>query len=244
MGFTVWFTGLPSSGKSTLARMLERVLLERGQHVEVLDGDEVRLRLSRGLGFSKEDRDENIRRIAYVAHLVTRCGGVAITCAISPYRALRDDARQEIGRFIEVYVKCALEVCIGRDVKGLYAKALRGEIPAFTGVSDPYEAPLAPEVVVETDRESPEESLTKILQRLEVLGYLAAIPVNGMGSLPLPRYLTEALEAQVPDTPFRDVAAYVTHLLTQVLEEEPALALSAEETETVKVRLRDLGYLE
>ena len=244
MGFTVWFTGLPSSGKSTLARLLEEVLVQRGQRVEVLDGDEVRLRLSRGLGFSKEDRDENIRRITYVAKLITRCGGVAVTCAISPYRDLRAEARQEIGHFVEVYVKCALDVCIDRDVKGLYAKALRGEIPAFTGVSDPYEAPLAPEVVVETDRESPEESLTKILQRLEALGYLAATPVDVMRSLPLPRYLIEALEAQVPDTPFRDVAAYVTHLLTQVLEEEPALTPSAEETAMVKARLRDLGYLE
>jgi adenylyl-sulfate kinase len=244
MGFTVWFTGLPSSGKSTLARMLEQVLVERGQRVEVLDGDEVRLRLSRGLGFSKEDRDENIRRINYVAKLITRCSGVAITCAISPYRALRDEARQEIGRFIEVYVKCSLDVCIDRDVKGLYAKALRGEIPAFTGISDPYEAPLAPEVVVETDRESPEESLAKILGRLEALGYVTTIPAHGMCSMALPRYLIEALEAQVPDRPFRNVAAYVTHLLTEVVEEEPALALSAEETETVKARLRDLGYLE
>src|SRR5919108_6498724 len=130
MGFTVWFTGLPSSGKSTLARLLEEVLVQRGQRVEVLDGDEVRLRLSRGLGFSKEDRDENIRRIAYVAKLITRCGGVAITCAISPYRAIREGARKEIGAFVEVYVKCPLNVCIARDVKGLYAKALRGELSA------------------------------------------------------------------------------------------------------------------
>jgi adenylylsulfate kinase len=243
MGFTVWLTGLPSSGKSTLARLLEEVLVQRGQRVEVLDGDEVRLRLSRGLGFSKEDRDENIRRITYVARLITRCGGVAITGAISPYRALRDEARQEIGRFIEVYVKCPLDVCIQRDVKGLYAKALRGEISAFTGVSDPYEAPLNPEMVVETDRESPAESLAKILQRLEALGYLAAAPASCMRSLPLPRYLIEALEARLPDTPFRDIAAYVTHLLTQTLQEEPVIALSAEETETVKARLRDLGYL-
>jgi adenylyl-sulfate kinase len=244
MGFTVWFTGLPSSGKSTLARMLEQVLVERGQPVEVLDGDEVRLRLSRGLGFSKEDRDENIRRITYVAKLITRCGGVAITCAISPYRALRDEARQEIGRFVEVYVKCALDVCIDRDVKGLYAKALRGEIPVFTGVSDPYEAPLAAEVVVETDRESPEESLAKILQHLEILGYLERAPARGLRSLALPRYLIAALEEQMADTPFRDVELYLTHLLTQMVEEEPALALSSDETETVKARLRDLGYLE
>ena len=244
MGFTVWFTGLPSSGKSTLARMLEEVLVQRGQRVEVLDGDEVRLRLSRGLGFSKEDRDENIRRITYVAKLVTRCGGVAITCAISPYQALRDEARQEIGRFIEVYVKCRLDVCIERDVKGLYAKALRGDIPAFTGVSDPYEVPLAPEIVVETDRESPEESLAEILRQLEVLGFVASAPTSGIRSMPLPRYLVEALEGQVPDTPFREVSAYVTHLLTQIVEEEPVMALSAEETEMVKARLRDLGYLE
>jgi adenylyl-sulfate kinase len=244
MGFTVWFTGLPSSGKSTLARMLEQVLVERGQRVEVLDGDEVRLRLSRGLGFSKEDRDENIRRITYVAKLITRCGGVAITCAISPYRALREEARQEIGRFVEVYVKCALDVCIDRDVKGLYAKALRGEIPVFTGVSDPYEAPLAAEVVVETDRESPEESLAKILQHLETLGYLEGAPARGLRSLALPRYLIAALEEQMSDTPFRDVEVYLTHLLTQMVEEEPAFALSSDETEAVKARLRDLGYLE
>jgi adenylyl-sulfate kinase len=244
MGFTVWFTGLPSSGKSTLARMLEGALVGRGQRVEVLDGDEVRLRLSRGLGFSKEDRDENIRRITYVAKLITRCGGVAITCAISPYRALRDEARQEIGRFVEVYVKCALDVCVDRDVKGLYARALRGEIPAFTGISDPYEAPLAPEVIVETDRESPEASLAKILQRLGASGYLGPARGSGFCPLALPRYLVDALEAEVPDTPFRDVAGYVTHLLTQAIADEPAFALSAEETETVKGRLRDLGYLD
>jgi adenylyl-sulfate kinase len=244
MGFTVWFTGLPSSGKSTLARLLEGVLVQRGQGVEVLDGDEVRLRLSRGLGFSKEDRDENIRRITYVAKLITRCGGVAITCAISPYRALRDEARHEIGRFIEVYVKCSLDVCIDRDVKGLYAKALRGEIGAFTGVSDPYEPPLAPEVVVQTDQESPEESLAKILRHLETLGYVGGPLDGGVRSLALPRYLIEGLEEQVADTPFRDVTAYVTHLLTQVIEQEPAFALSTEETDMVKARLRDLGYLE
>src|SRR5919108_2181127 len=173
MGFTVWFTGLPSSGKSTLARLLEEVLVQRGQRVEVLDGDEVRLRLSRGLGFSKEDRDENIRRITYVAKLITRCGGGGITCALSPHRSLREEARQEIGRFVEVYVRCPLNVCIARDVKGLYAKALRGELSAFTGVSDPYEEPLTPEVTVETDRERPEESVAKILRRLEELGFLA-----------------------------------------------------------------------
>jgi adenylylsulfate kinase len=244
MGYTVWFTGLPSSGKSTLARLLEAVLVQRGQRVTVLDGDEVRLRLWQGLGSTRGECDEKVRRLIYVAKAVTHCGGVAVTCATSPHRALRAEARQEIGHFVEVYVKCAPDVCIDRDVRGLYAKARRGEIAACVGVSDPYEAPLAPEVVVETDRQPPEESLAKILRQLEALGYLPAPPGNGMRPLPLPRYLIEALEAQVPETPFRDVTAYVTHLLTQVLEEEPALVLSAEETAIVKARLRHLGYLE
>jgi len=244
MGFTVWFTGLPSAGKSTLARLLENALVQRGRRVEVLDGDEVRQRLSRGLGFSKEDRDENIRRIAYVAKLITRCGGVAIACAISPYRALREEARGEIGSFVEVYVKCALDVCISRDVKGLYAKALRGEIPAFTGVSDPYEEPLAPELTLETDREPPEASLARILQRLEALGYLLPDHQSGFASVPLPRYLLSALEEQLPGTPFRDVSGYITQILTQAAEDGYEFALPAAEVETVKARLRTLGYLE
>ena len=143
-GFTVWFTGLPCSGKSTLARALEQQLRSIERQVEVLDGDEVRTRLTKGLGFSKADRDENIRRIAYVAKLLTRVQAVAIVAAVSPYRDIRDEARAEIGNFVEVYVKCPLEECIRRDVKGLYAKALRGEIPNFTGVSDPYEHRSAP----------------------------------------------------------------------------------------------------
>ena len=171
-GFTVWFTGLPSSGKTTLSRMLEKEIQARGLAVEVLDGDEVRQRLTKGLGFSKEDRNENIRRIAYVAKLLTRVGGVAITAAISPYRELRDKARDEIVNFVEVYVNCPLEVCIRRDVKGLYKKALNGEIPNFTGISDPYEPPLHYDVVVGTDMESPEASLRKILDKLLDLGYL------------------------------------------------------------------------
>jgi adenylylsulfate kinase len=172
-GFTVWFTGLPSSGKSTLARMLEDVLKDGGFHIEALDEDEVRLRLSKGLGFSKEDRDENIRRIAYVAKVVTRCGAMAITCAISPYREVRNEAREEIGRFVEVYVKCDLEECIRRDVKGLYRKALSGEIKNFTGISDPYEEPLNPEIVVETHKETPQESLDKIINGLTGLEYIS-----------------------------------------------------------------------
>ncbi len=159
-GFTVWLTGIPSSGKSTLARMLQRELDEAGLAVEVLDGDEIRQRLAKGLGFSKEDRDENVRRIAYVSKLLTRVGGVAITAAISPYRESRERARAEIGNFVEVYVNCPLQVCMQRDVKGPYAKALQGEITNFTGISDPYEPPMRPDVIVHTDRESHEASLS------------------------------------------------------------------------------------
>jgi sulfate adenylyltransferase/3'-phosphoadenosine 5'-phosphosulfate synthase len=172
-GFTIWLTGLSGAGKSTLARALDTALRERQKHVEILDGDEVRENLSKGLGFSKEDRDTNIRRIAYVARLVSRSGGVAITAAISPYRSVRDEARASIGRFVEVFVRCPLDVLVQRDTKGLYARALRGEIAQFTGVSDPYEAPLAAEVVVETDLESVAESTHKVLDKLESLGYLA-----------------------------------------------------------------------
>jgi len=172
-GFTVWFTGLPSSGKSTLARLIEKRLTDNGFHTEVLDGDEIRLRLSKGLGYSKEDRDENIRRISYVASIITRCGAIAITCAISPYRNIREEARKEIGRFIEVYVKCPVEECIKRDIKGLYKKALSGEIPNFTGISDPYEEPLKADIVVETNNETIEESSNKILSYLTKFGYLA-----------------------------------------------------------------------
>lgn len=171
-GFTVWFTGLPSSGKTTLSRLLHKELDELGLAAEVLDGDEVRQRLTKGLGFTKEGRDENIRRIAYVAKLLTRVGGVAITAAISPYRELRDLARAEIGSFVEVHVNCPLQVCMQRDVKGLYAKAIKGEIPNFTGISDPYEPPLNPEVTLCTDRESPEESIKKILVKLVDLNCL------------------------------------------------------------------------
>ncbi len=171
-GFTIWFTGLPCSGKSTLAQLLEKELAGLGVKSEVLDGDEVRKRLTRDLGFSKEDRDENIRRIAFVAKLLARNGTVAISAAISPYRAARDQARAEIGRFVEVYVKCPLEVCIARDVKGLYRRALAGEIQNFTGVSDPYEEPLNPEIVIETSQEDQEASVKRVLRHLHALGFL------------------------------------------------------------------------
>jgi adenylyl-sulfate kinase len=171
-GFTLWFTGLPSSGKSTLARRVEEILLERGMNVEVLDGDEVRENLSKGLGFSKEDRDTNIRRIGFVAKLLSRNGTVAITAAISPYRDVRDEMRRAIGRFVEVYVQCPIEVLTERDVKGLYRKALAGEIKHFTGVDDPYEPPLKAEIVIDSDVEEVHESVDKIIRTLEVMGYI------------------------------------------------------------------------
>ena len=165
-GVTVWLTGLPSSGKSTLARRLSQELAQRGCHVELLDGDEVRQWLTKDLGFTKADRDENVRRIGYVAKLLSRNGVVAVVAAISPYRELRDEVRREVGRFMEVYVKCSLDVCIARDVKGMYKRALAGEIQGFTGVSDPYEPPLSPQVVVNTDLESVEEGLSEVFPQL------------------------------------------------------------------------------
>lgn len=177
-GFTLWFTGLSGAGKSTIANALAPKLQALGRRVEILDGDEVRTNLSKGLGFSKEDRDTNIRRIGYVAQLLTRNGAVVMTAAISPYRNIRDEVRSRIGDFVEVYVKCPLEALVARDVKGLYKKALAGEIKEFTGVSDPYEEPLHPEIVVETDRETIEESMNKILVRLGELGYLPSDGTN------------------------------------------------------------------
>lgn len=178
-GFTLWFTGLPSSGKSTLAQKVEEILLERGMKVEVLDGDVVRTNLSEGLGYSKEDRDTNIKRIGFVCHLLTRNDVVAISAAISPYREIRDYNRQLIGRFVEVYVKCPIEVLQERDTKGMYAEALKGAIPNFTGVSDPYEEPLKPEIIVETDRESEEESVAKIIRALELMQHIPAAQPEG-----------------------------------------------------------------
>lgn len=174
-GFTVWFTGLSGAGKSTLAENLERVLRERQHKVEVLDGDVVRTNLSKGLGFSKEDRDTNILRIAFVAKLLTRNDVAVLVAAISPFRQTRQKAAEEIGNFIEVYVKCSIETLLKRDTKGLYEKALQGKIANFTGISDPYEAPDNPALVVDTEIETLEESLNKILAKLEELGY--TIPV-------------------------------------------------------------------
>lgn len=173
-GFTIWFTGLSGSGKSTLSEVIEQRLKAHGRNVEVLDGDIVRTHLSKGLGFSREDRDTNIKRIAFVCSLLTRNGVACISAAISPYRDTRDWARKEIGNFVEVYVKCPLEVCRQRDVKGLYKLAYEGKIKEFTGVSDPYEEPIHPELIVETDKETVEESVQRIFARLTELGYLEA----------------------------------------------------------------------
>src|SRR5207253_7931388 len=170
-GFTLWFTGLSGSGKTTISRQLEDHLRERGSKLEILDGDVVRENLSKGLGFSKEDRDTNIRRIAFVADLLSRNGVPVITAAISPYKEIRDEARELMGdRFVEVYVEASVDTCAERDVKGLYAKAFSGEIKEFTGVSDPYEAPSNPELRVDTEALSPEESAQLILGKLAELG--------------------------------------------------------------------------
>ena len=197
-GFTLWFTGLSASGKSTLAERARDILLERGMKVEVLDGDEVRTNLSKGLGFSKEDRDTNIRRIGWVCHLLTRNDVVAVSAAISPYKAIRDENRKLIGRFVEVYCECDLDTLKDRDPKGLYEKALNGEIKNFTGVSDPYEAPEKAEVVVNTASEDIDASVNKIIATLEQLSYIPATDGRGY---------------------------------------------SEEEEESIKQRLKDLGYI-
>lgn len=171
-GCVVWLTGLPSAGKSTIADALEAELRSRGEKVEVLDGDVVRENLSRGLGFSKEDRDTNIRRIGFVAHLLARNGVKVLCAAISPYRRVRDEVRELVGDFVEVHVATPLEVCEERDVKGLYARARSGELQGFTGIDDPYEPPLAPEVELATVGEAPAESAARILKELEGRGYL------------------------------------------------------------------------
>jgi adenylylsulfate kinase len=169
-GCCLWFTGLSGAGKSTIANIVVDELRARGRNVELLDGDEVREHLSKGLGFSKEDRDTNIRRIGWVASVLARNGVVSVTAAISPYRAIRDEVRAMIDNFVEIYVATSLEECEARDVKGLYAKARAGEIREFTGVSDPYEPPAAPEVRVETAGKTPGESAAEVLTWLETHG--------------------------------------------------------------------------
>jgi adenylyl-sulfate kinase len=168
-GATLWFTGLPSSGKSTIAREVFQRLLDRGLPVELLDGAEVRESLSRGLSFSRDDREEHIRRIGYVAKLLSRNGVIAICAAVSPYRATRDEVRRNTTHFVEIYVECPVEVAEQRDHDGWYARARRGEVLDFTGVNAPYEPPTAPEVHIRSDQESVDEAATRVLARLEDL---------------------------------------------------------------------------
>ena len=173
-GCTVWFTGLSGAGKSTVSTLLHRRLCAAGAKVELLDGDVVRTHLSKGLGFSREDRDENIRRIGFVCELLSRNGVIAIAAAISPYREIRESLRASIPNFVEVFMECPMEVLIERDVKGLYKRALAGEIEHFTGVSDPYEPPESPELILDSSRESPEQSVDRLwqtLKRLELISY-------------------------------------------------------------------------
>jgi adenylylsulfate kinase len=177
-GFTIWFTGMSGAGKSTLAEVIEMRLKARGYNVEVLDGDIVRTHLSKGLGFSREDRDINIKRIAFVCGLLTRNGVICISAAIAPYREAREWARKEIGNFVEVYVKCPIEVCRQRDVKGLYKLVDEGKIKNFTGVDDPYEEPEHPDLVIETDKEAVNESIARIFAKLEELGYLESEEIH------------------------------------------------------------------
>jgi adenylyl-sulfate kinase len=183
-GVTVWFTGLSGAGKTTIAERLVDALRARGSRVEILDGDVVRTNLSKGLGFSKEDRDTNILRIGFVSKLLTRNGVVSVVAAISPYAEIRNQVRSDVGDFFEVFVSCPLDELVRRDVKGLYEKALRGEIKNFTGVSDPYEAPENAEVTVHTDRESVDDSLQKVLAGLEDRGFVPALtesaPLGGV----------------------------------------------------------------
>jgi adenylylsulfate kinase len=174
-GFTLWFTGLSGAGKTTIAEIVERELRQRLGTVEVLDGDIVRTNLSKGLTFSREDRNTNVLRIGFVANLLTRNGVGVIVSAISPFKEARDQVRRRIIDFVEVFVDAPLEVCAERDVKGLYKKAFSGEIPQFTGVSDPYEAPTSPELHIKTNEEEPRDSARRVIAKLEELGYLAPV---------------------------------------------------------------------
>jgi adenylylsulfate kinase len=172
-GFTLWFTGLSGAGKSTISERIFDRLKSAGAKVELLDGDVVRTHLSKGLGFSKEDRDTNVRRIGFVSELLTRNGVIALVAAISPYREVREEVRRQIGSFVEVYVHCPIEVLAERDVKGLYKKALAGEIPGFTGVSDPYEPPANPEITIDSSTEAVDHSVEKVWTKLRGMGLIA-----------------------------------------------------------------------
>ena len=239
-GVTVWFTGLPCSGKTTLALKLSEELKKRGIHCEDLDGDVTRKYLSKGLGFSKEDRDENIRRVGFVCSLLTKHGSVVTAAFVSPYRSIRDENRKLIGNFVEVYVKCSVEKCMARDVKGMYKKALAGEIKNFTGVSDPFEEPEKPELVVETDKESEAESLQKIIAKLEELGYLRP----GGKDILIPDYLRQDLAKIMGSQNFPDLSTFVIHILgSYVAQNSGQGELPKEEEDAVREKLKKLGYI-
>ena len=239
-GVTVWFTGLPCSGKTTLALKLSAELKKRGIMAEDLDGDITRKYLSKGLGFSKEDRDETIRRVGFVCSLLTRHGAVTTAAFVSPYRSIRAEIREMIGNFVEVYVKCSLDKCIERDVKGMYKKAMAGEIKNFTGVSDPFEEPENPEVTVETDRESEDECLRKVLQKMEGLGFL---PAAGKDIF-IPDYLRQDLIKNLDNQNFPDLNTYVIHILSQTVTQNTSQGeISKAEEEAVKEKLKKLGYI-
>ncbi len=239
-GVTVWFTGLPCSGKTTLALKLNAELKKRGYIPEELDGDITRKYLSKGLGFSKEDRDENIRRVGFVCSLLTRQGAVTTAAFVSPYRSIRAEIRAMIGDFIEVYVKCNLDKCIERDVKGMYKKAIAGEIKNFTGISDPFEEPENPELIVETDKESEEACVQKIILKMEAMGYLR----TAGNDVRIPEYLRHDLLQHAARENFPDLSTFVIHALTQYIARHgDGSDLSQSEEDAVKEKLKKLGYL-
>ncbi len=239
-GVTVWFTGLPCSGKTTLAQKLSAELKKRGILCEDLDGDVTRKYLSKGLGFSKEDRDENIRRVGFVCSLLTKHGAVTTAAFVSPYRSIRAEIRGMIGNFVEVFVKCSLEKCIERDVKGMYKKAIAGEIKNFTGISDPFEEPEKPELVVESDKESVDESLKKVLDKLEELGYLKPAGRD----IAIPDYLRQDLIKILAGQNFPDLPTFVIHILSSYAAQNSAAGdLSQADEDAVREKLKKLGYI-
>jgi adenylylsulfate kinase len=239
-GVTVWFTGLPCSGKTTLALKLSAELKKRGILCEDLDGDVTRKYLSKGLGFSKEDRDENIRRVGFVCSLLTKHGAVTTAAFVSPYRSIRSEIRQMIGNFVEVYVKCSLDECIKRDVKGMYKKAIAGEIKNFTGISDPFEEPEKPELVIDSDKESEAESLKKVLDKLEELGYLKPAGKD----IVIPDYLRQDLVKILGGQNFPDLPTFVIHILSSYAAQNSSAGdLPQSEEDAVRDKLKKLGYI-
>jgi adenylylsulfate kinase len=236
-GFTLWFTGLSGAGKTTLAEIVERMLRQRGRRVELLDGDVVRTHLSKGLGFSREDRDINILRIGFVCRMLARNGVIAIASAISPYRETRDQVRSMSDDFVEVFVDTPLEECRRRDVKGLYRQALTGKIPAFTGVSDPYEPPLAAEITVSTVGQTPQQSAAAIISWLERRGYL---DMEELAPVPAPVAVAPARTASESVPVGQNGHA---HNEADTIQGSQGAAYSPDEEETVSARLEALGYL-